>query len=342
MSLPPLLEELLRAGGPPGAEGAVAAIARREAAAFADVSADANGSTTASVRGSGGGPLLAVFAHADEIGLAVSHVEDDGALAVLRLASWRAEQAAGQRVEILAAGGAVPGVVARRTRDGDLEWRDLYVDIGAGSREEALALVSPGDPGVLAGPPLELPGGRVMSKALDNRASVFAALEALRRLAADPPACDVVLVATVQEEGSGLGAETSAFRLAPDVALVVDVTWATDVPAADVRLHGDHRLGSGAAVMRGSPSVHPAVAERLLAAAREEGIPHTVEVAKETHTDADSVHRTGAGVPTGVVSIPLRYMHSPNEVAQLADVDACSLLLEAFARRLEPGLDLVR
>jgi endoglucanase len=342
VAIPPLLDELLRAAGPPGAEGAPTAIVRREAARFAEVSGDVSGSTTAVVHGTAGGPLLAVFTHVDEIGLAVSHVEDDGQLAVLRLASWRAERAVGQRIEILAGDRRVPGVVARRVREGELEWPGIYVDVGATSRDEALGLVTPGDPAVLVGPPVELAGGRAMSKSLDNRASVFAALEALRRLAAEPPACDVALVATVQEEGSGLGAQTSAFRLAPDVALVVDVTWATDVPAADVRLHGSHALGSGAAVMRGSPSVHPVVARLLLDAARAQAIEHTIEVAKETHTDADEVHRAGAGVPTGVVSIPLRYMHSASELVQLSDIDACSRLIEAFARRLEPGLDLMR
>ena len=341
MAIPPLLEALLRAAGPSGTEDAVSAIVRREAASFAEVSGDVSGSTTAVVRGTAGGPLLAVFAHVDEIGMAVSHVEGDGQLAVLRLAHWSAAAAVGQRVEILTRGGRVPGVVARSSTEGELDWTAVYVDIGAASEEEALQLVTPGDAAVLSGPPLELAGDRIASKGLDNRASVFAALEALRRLGADPPVCDVALVASVQEEGSGLGAETSAFRLAPDLALVVDVTWATDVPAADVRLHGAHALGSGAAVMR-SPTVHPRLAELLLEAAVEGQIDHTIEAAKATHTDADVVHRAGAGVPTAVVSIPLRYMHTANEIAQLSDIEACSRLIEAFARRLEPDLDLVR
>ncbi len=341
MAIPSLLDELLRAPGPSGSEDAVSAIVRREAAAFAEVSGDVNGSTTAVVRGTAGGPLLAIFTHVDEIGMAVSHVEGDGQLAVLRLAHWSAAAAVGQRVEILSREGRVPGVVARRAREGELEWTGIYVDLGAASEEEALQLVTPGDSAVLCGPPLELAGDAIVSKGLDNRASVFAALDALRRLAAEPPGCDVALVASVQEEGSGLGAETSSSRLAPDLALVVDVTWATDVAAADVRLHGAHALGSGATVMR-SPTVHPRLAELLLEAAGEADIAHTIEVAKATHTDADVVHRAGAGVPTAVVSIPLRYMHTANEMARLADIEACSQLIEAFARRLQPGLDLIR
>ena len=339
--IPALLDELLRAPGPSGSEDAVAAIVRREAEAFAEVSGDVSGSTTAVVRGTAGGSLLAVFAHVDEIGLAVSHVEENGFLAVLPLASWKARSAARQRVDVLAGQGRVPGVVARRAREGELEWTGVYLDIGASSAAEALRLVTPGDSAVLVSEPIELANGRVASKALDNRASVFAALEALRCLAADPPHLDVALVACVQEEGSGLGSETTAFRLAPEIALVVDVTYATDVPAADVSLHGAHALGSGAAVMR-SPTVHPRLAELLLEVARADGIDHTIEAAQATHTDADGVHRAGGGVPTAVVSIPLRYMHTANEIAQLTDLDACARLIEGFARRLEPGLDLVR
>jgi endoglucanase len=341
MAIPALLEELLLAAGPSGSEEAVSAVVRRHAGAFADVGGDVSGSTSAVVRGTAGGPLLAVFAHVDEIGMAVSHIEDDGLLAVLRLASWDAAVAVGQRVEILAGERRVPGVVARRSAEGELDWKGIYVDVGAASGDEAGSLLTPGDPAVLVGPPVQLAGGRVASKSLDNRASVYAALEALRRLAADPPACDVVLVASVQEEGSGLGAATSAFRLGPDLALVADVTWATDIPAGDVRTHGAHALGSGPAIMRG-PTVHPLVTKLLLDAAREEGIAHTIEVAKLTATDADEVHRTGAGVPTGVVSIPLRYMHTANEVVQISDAEDCARLLEAFARRVEPGLDLAR
>ena len=341
MAIPGLLEELLLAAGPSGSEEAVSAIVRRHAGSFAEVGADANGSTTAVVRGTAGGPLLALFAHVDEIGMAVSHVHEDGLLAVLRLASWDAIAATGQRVEILAGADRVPGVVARRSTEGDLEWTGLYVDIGAADADEALRLVSPGDPAVLVGVPMELAGGRVVSKSLDNRASVYAALVALEGLAAEPPRCDVALVASVQEEGSGLGAATSAFRLAPDLALAVDVTYATDIPAGDVRKYGAHALGSGPTIMRG-PTVHPLVARILLDAARDESIAHTIEVAKTTYTDADDVHRAGGGIPTGVVSIPLRYMHTANEVVQLSDIEGCARLLEAFARRVEPGLDLAR
>lgn len=339
--IPSLLDELLRAPGPSGFEEPVAAIVRREAEAFAEVSGDVHGSTTAVVRGTGGGGLLAVFAHCDEVGAMVSHIDDDGFLSLHCLGTWGASTLVDQRVEVVAAGAIVPGVVHRRSEKGRPKWPDLYVDLGVGSREEALELVSLGDPVVAVGPPVELAGGRVVSKACDNRASVYVALEALRRLAATPPAWDAALVASVQEEGSFAGAATTAFRLAPDAALVLDVTWATDTPGASPHEHGHHPLGSGASILRG-PAIHPALFERALAVAVAKEIPHTVEVAAKSLTDADATYLAGAGVPSAVSSTPMRRYHSPAETIQLSDLDASIDLVEAFARSLEPGLDLRR
>jgi putative aminopeptidase FrvX len=345
--IPSLLDELLRAAGPSGFEGPVAAIVRREAAAFAEASGDVHGSTTAVVHGTTGGGLLAIFAHCDEIGAMVSHVDDDGFLSLHRLANTSAGRLVGQRVEIQAGGGTVPGMVGDRrkadTRRKETKptWADLYVDIGAGDREAALGLVALGDPLVIVGPPVELAGGRIASKACDNRVSIYVALQALRALAADPPAWDVAFVASVQEEGSYAGATTTAFRLAPDAALVLDVTHATDTPGASPRDDGHHPLGSGAAVLRG-PVVHPVLFELALAQAVAGDIPHTVEVGLRSMTDADATYIAGAGVPSAVISTPLRRMHTAVETVELGDLEASVRLVEAFARGLEPGLDLRR
>ena len=339
--IPALLDELLRARGPSGFEGEVAAAVRREASAFAEVSGDVHGSTTAVVRGTDGAGLLAIFAHCDEVGAMVSHVDADGFLSLHALAKWSAATLVDQRVELLGRKGALLGVVGRRGSGRRTGWADLYVDIGAADEAEARAFVAVGDPVVVVGPPLELAGGRITSKSCDNRVSLYAALEALRALAADPPPWDVAVVASVQEEGSYGGAATSAFRLAPDAALVLDVTWATDTPGASPHEHGQHALGSGAAILRG-PAVHPALADRLVANAERLGIPFTIEVAAVSLTDADAVFPAGAGVSTCVASIPMRRYHSPAETVQLSDVETCIRLTEAFARSLEPGLDLVR
>jgi endoglucanase len=339
--VPPLLRELLRAPGPSGAEHAVAAIVRREAASLgADVETDVLGSTVARVAGNAGGRLLALFAHADQVGLAVRRVRGDGLLEVAKLANWSPAAVLHQRVEILAADARVPGVVTR-SGSGEPEWRDLLVDVGASSEQEALGLVSPGDPAVPVGPPLALAGGRLAAAALDDRAGVYAALEALRALAADPPAWDVALVVTSQEEtGTHGGAAAATERLRPDAALVVETTFAGDAPGGPDPW-GDVRLGGGPVVFRG-PVVHPGVVAGLLAAAADTQIPVAVEAGASTWSDADDVFVAAGGVAAALVSIPLRFMHTTCEVVQLSDVEATARLLEAYARRLEPGLDLRR
>ena len=229
-------------------------------------------------------------------------------------------------------------MIARRVKDDEkVEWEQLYVDIGARDGEEARALVEPGDPMVVVGPPVELAGGRVASRSLDNRAGVYVALEALRRL----DGANVAVVAAAQEELGADGARAAVHRLRPDVAIALDVTYATDVGADSPSTGGQHVLGGGPAIFRG-PAVNPRVLELLLDAAREEGIEHTVEVGAKTYTDADVTFASRDGIPTGLVSIPLRNMHSPIEIVQLDDLEACVRLLVAFARKLEPGASYAR
>jgi putative aminopeptidase FrvX len=297
---------------------------------IAEIETDAVGNLVARRRGDG--PLLALFAHLDVIGLAVAHVPDDALIAVHQLGSWRANVAYGQRVEIRTHDGVVPGVIARRQKDNEkVEWGQLYVDIGARDGAEARSLVSAGDPMVVRAEPVELAGGRVASRNLDNRAGVYVALEALRRAEGR----NVAVVAAAQEELGAFGARAAAHALRPDVAVAIDVTYATDVPADDAATGGHHVLGGGAAIFRG-PAVHPRVFELLLQAARDEGIAHTVEAGMTTHTDADVTYASREGIPTGLISIPLRNMHSPIEIAELGDLEACVRLLVGFAGRLRP------
>lgn len=339
--IPPLLDELLRAVAPTGFEEETAAIVRREAGAFAEVSGDVLGSTVAVVRGTAGGRLLAIVAHCDEVGAMVSHVDETGLLSLQKLGDWSAKTLVDRHIVIRTRDRHVPGVVGTHVSDGDPAWADLYVDVGARDRDESLALVALGDPAVLVAPPVELAGGRFASRACDNRISVYAGLEALRSLAADPPPWDVALVATVQEEGSYAGARTALFRLAPDAAVVLDATWATDLPGGRPEEYGAHSLGGGPAILRG-PAVHPALFERLLERAREGGMPHSVEVAAKSLTDADAVVVSGGGIATCIVSTPMRRYHAPSETVDLADVERTRMLVEAFARSLEATLDLTR
>jgi endoglucanase len=351
VSVPETLRKLLTAPGPSGAERGAAEVWREEAAAFAEVAGDVMGSSVARVKGKADGPLLAIVGHIDEIGLTVTHVGDDGFLAVRGLGGWDADVLVGQRVEIATRNGPVTGVVAarreRRRRGEDRksrELRDLFVDIGAKDAEEARSVVRNGDTAVIAGEPLELPNNRLASRSLDNRLGSYVALEVARRVAAAGGASgDVAALAVVQEEvGDFAGARTSAFALDPAVAVAVDVTHATDVRGGDADDEGAHALGSGPTLGRG-PTVHPAVFELLHDTAEAEGIAFTVEASTgHTNTDADAFHLSRAGIATGLVSFPLRYMHTPVEVVQLDDVENAIRLLVAFAQRLEPGASFGR
>jgi len=336
--VPDLLRELLLASAPPGEEEPAARVWREAAGAFAEVSSDTLGSSFARVRADEGAPTLALVGHIDEIGIAITHVSDQGYLSFTPVGGVSPEALLGQRVRF----GDVRGVVGRRRveRRGtgeppQLELSDLHVDIGARSREEVEALLSIGDSGVWDGEPLELPNGRLVSKALDNRLGCYVALEAARRIGeARDAEVDVVAVAAVAEEVGHFGAAAAAFSLEPDVALAIDVTWATDVPGGDARRAGKVDVGAGPTIERG-PMINRHVYELLVAAAGDEGLSYSIEVSpRATHTDADEFHSSRGGVPTGLVSIPLRYMHSPCELCSLDDVEGAIRLIVAFARRL--------
>ena len=331
MPVPATLDALLRAHGASGHEQLAFAAVREAVGDIAEIETDSVGNLTALRRGDG--PLLAIFAHLDVIGAAVAHVPDSALIAVHRLGVWRANVAYGQRVEIWTKNGVVSGVVARKLKDNEkVEWDQLYVDIGAKDGAEARALVEPGDPMVVVAPPVELANGRIASRSLDNRAGVYVALETLRRA----EGANVAVVAAAQEELGAYGASAAAHALRPDVAIAVDVTYATDVPADDPGDGGHHVLGGGAAIFRG-PAVNPRVFELLVEAARAADIPFTIEVGMKTFTDADVTFASGEGIPTGLVSIPLRNMHSPIETVELGDLEACIRLLVAFSGRLRPG-----
>ncbi len=340
MPIPPLLDELLRAHGPAGHEHLAFDVVRAALDGVADIQTDSFGNLVAREPGATGPPQLALFAHLDVIGLAVSHINDDGLLSVHRLAGQSAAVAHGQRVEIRTALGSVHGVVARRVRDNEkVEWEQLYVDVGARDGDEARGLVAPGDPMVVVAPPLEVAGGRIVSRNLDDRAGVYVALETMRRLAGED--AGLAVVACAQEELGGDGGNAVAFRLQPEIAIAIDVTYATDSPAGDVTAGGPASLGGGPPIFRG-PVINPRVFELLVQAARENGIEHTIETGSRTHTDIDRVFAARGGIAAGLVSIPLRNMHSPIEMVDLGDLEACIRLLVAFARLLEPGLDLRR
>jgi endoglucanase len=325
---------------------------REEAETFADrVWADVAGNSFAAVN-SDGDPRVMLAGHIDEIGLMVNHIDDDGFLYFSTIGGWDPEVVVGQRVEILTLDGPVPGLVGKKAihlqekedREKASKVKDLWIDIGAKDGEDARRRVRVGDAAVLAAPVVELSHDRIASRSIDNRMGALVALEALRRLAADRPRAGVVAVATTQEEiglASGGGARSGAFGLDPKIAIVVDVTHATDYPGAEKKGHGDHRLGGGPVLSRGS-AVNPVLFQRLADVAEREKIPCSIEAApSRTSTDADSIVMARAGIATALVSVPNRYMHSPNEMVALEDLDRAAELIAATVRTFSTADEFV-
>ena len=344
------LERLLDAVGPSGFEVAPARVWRAEAGTFASVETDIHGNSVAMLNPDGG-PRVMMAGHIDEIGIQITHIDKEGFLFVSGIGGWDPQVLVGQRVTILSKKGVVPGVVGQKAihliktedRTKAAEMEGLWVDVGVSSRDEASELgLRVGDPMVIDANVVKLAGDRIASRAIDNRIGAFVVLEALRLLADEDIAACPMAVATVQEEiglSSGGGARSSAFALKPDVALVVDVTFSTDVPDIEKKEHGDHELGGGPVLSRGS-AIHGGVFERLAEVAEAENIAYTLQAApKYTSTDADAIFLTRTGVPTGLVSVPNRYMHSPNEVVSLADLQSTAKLLAGFVRSLTADTD---
>ncbi len=314
------LKKLLDTAGPSGFEQAPARVWREEVGTFADeVRADVHGNSVASLNAKGK-PRVMFAGHIDEIGLQITHIDEEGFLYFSGIGGWDSQVLVGQRVLLLTRNGPVHGVVGKK------------------------AVHQFGDAGVLDTRVEEYPNGRIVSRSLDNRIGAFVAAEAMRRLATQRPKHAAVFsVASTREEiaWTGSGARTSAVGIEPDVAVVVDVTHATDYPGADKKHSGDHKLGGGVVLSRGS-SVSAVVFDMLVECAEQAKIPYTIQAApRDTGTDADAIYNAMRGIPTGLVSVPNRYMHSPNEMVALEDLDRAVDLLAAFARRLEPGMDFI-
>jgi putative aminopeptidase FrvX len=349
--LPELLERLLTTPGPSGQERAVAAVWREAAAPVGEVSSNVLGSSWVRVPGTAGGPPLAVVGHIDEISVAVTHLGDDGIAAVRPVGGFNPAVIVGQRVDVLTRNGPLPGVVVARVhkrRRGQaeerkpIEYEDLFLDVGAKDGDELRTLVRPGDAAVWHGAPVALAGTRVASRSFDNRIGCYVALEAARRLAEQGGGPgDFIAVAAVQEEvGDFAGSRTAAFATEPQLAIAVDVTHANDVRGGDPEDEGKVVLGGGPTLSRG-PSIHSGVFELLHETAEAEKLPFSVEVSRgTTNTDADAVYLSRRGIATGLVSVPLRYMHSPVEIADLEDIERAVQLIVAFALKLDSGLDL--
>jgi len=341
------LQQLVNTPSPSGHETAGQRVWLGYVKAFAqETFSDAHGNCVA-VLNKGGSPRLMLAAHADEIAMAVNYVDENGYLYVRRLGGVDPAITKAQRVVIHTRQGPVKGVVGNvaphlTKQEGERKVpkiEDLFVDIGAGSRKEAEKLVRVGDPMTLADQFEILRGDVAVARAFDNRIGTFAVAEALRLLAASGKGlkAEVCAVSNIMEEVGLFGARQIAYSLKPDCALVVDVTHATDYPTVNKAQHGDIKLGKGPTLTHGGCN-HPAMVERLEAVAKAKKIPLQHEAMSATSgTDTDVIFWTRGGIPSALVSLPNRYMHSPVELVNLKDLEKIPELLAAFALSLKAG-----
>ena len=345
------LRKLLDAPGPSGYERAPAHVWREEAALFADdVRHDVVGNSFARVKPRGdaeGAPTVLLAGHIDEIGFVVTHIDKDGFLWIAPLGGWDEQVVVGQRLRILGREGDVIGVVGKKAahllkeddRRKPTRLDDMWIDIGANGYDEAVLRVEVGDPAVIDSRLVSLTDDLFVARSMDNRVGAFVALEAARLIAADRGAADVYAIATAQEEITFGGAYTASFQVASTVAIAIDVTHATDYPGADKKRDHEVKIGGGPVLGRGA-TINDGVFAGLRDAAQTLGIATAVQATgKSSGTDADAMIHSGPGTATGVVSIPNRYMHSPNEVVSLADLENAARLIAGFVRTITAESD---
>lgn len=276
---------------------------------------------------------ILITAHADEIGLMVTNITEQGALQVVRRGGIIPHTYPGQQVKVVGKDGVIYGAV-EESRDlykkKNLNEADFLIDIGTDSKEETLSLVELGAPVVLDTYIRKMQNNRFTARALDDRLGVFIIMEALKKAKRRGCTKGVYCGATVGEETTKNGAYWTSTRIEPDVAIIVDVTYTSDCYGTKDGDTGSVKLGQGP-VLCNSPIVVKKYNEQLKQCAKKAGIPIQIEAASNlTYTDADKIHFAGKGIPTVLVSIPLRYMHSPAEVADMRDVENCINLIAEF------------
>jgi len=338
------LFQLLNAHGPSGREREAADLWASMAAEFATVERDPLGNAMASV-GPDDAPTVLLLGHIDQIGVIITHIEDEGVLRIRGLGGWDPRVLVGQPVSVRTANGDIPGVIGSvpiHLQKGDertsgTQMKDLWIDIGATDGEHARSLVRIGDDAIVGSAPTMLAGTRLTSRALDDRVGAWAALEALRRVQAGSPKVRVVATGCVLEETLGDGARLVTDRVAPAVAIVIDVTHAADVPMINKGDTGPQALGKGPVVTRGL-GLDEGVVAALEAAAKANSIVYGMEAMPggSTHTDVDNALHAVRSLRAALIGIPLRHMHSPAEVCDLNDLEGTAALLAAYCLAATP------
>ncbi|TVQ00661.1 MAG: M42 family peptidase [Balneolaceae bacterium] len=341
------LENLIITPSPTGYEAQGQKVWKNYVSAYADkVESDAYGSALARIDVNSVLPAIMIEAHADEIGMVVQHISDNGFITLNRIGGSDSTIARAKKVYILNKRGRVTGVTGntaihlQETKNGGGKqpaWKDIFVDIGVSSKEEALEMVQVGDPVIFTDEIDYLNDELITGRALDNRIGSFILAQVLKNLKKRRSELRVNVLAlnSVQEEVGGFGARMMSYRYMPDAAIVTDVTHATDTPGIDNKEHGTVNLGKGPAIQHGGAN-HVAVV-RLIEETAEK---HKIEIQHEatsirTGTDTDSIFYQQTGIPSALISLPLRYMHSPVETVSIKDIEALITLMTETVLAME-------
>ena len=342
------LKELVEAPSPTGFEQPAAAVLRERLEGVADtVETDIMGSVHARLKGTGSGPSVMLAGHIDEIGLMVNYITPEGYIAFKALGGVDAGILPGLRVDVHAADGVYRGVLGRKPihlieedeRKNITKLEKLFIDIGL-PVEKVKEKVRIGDPITFAVDLEEFGDGMIVSRGLDDKMGAWIAARVLEEVkAAGCGHGDLIAAGTVQEEIGLRGGTTSAYSVDPDIGIAIEVCHATDYPDIDKRQHGEQVAGKGPVIARG-PNINPVLFDQLVAAAENAGVDYQIQAEpRGTGTDANAIQLSRGGKVAGLVSIPLRYMHTPTEVLAISDLDAAVKMLTRFVLDLAPECD---
>lgn len=346
---PKFLVELLEARSPTGHECEAQAVVDAHLEAKVDAyRKDTMGNRFATVNPEGD-PSILFAGHIDELGLIITYIDNKGFVYFDTLGGHDKSMISGRRISILTKKGVIKGVTGKRAihlmsaedRKKVPDTHQIWIDLGVSSKAEAEALVRIGDAAVYDQGFELLRGSVGVARAFDDKAGAYAVLEAVRRLATEKGknklAARVTAAATTQEEIGTRGAITAAYSENPDFAIAVDVGHATDSPDCDARKYGSFKMGGGPIICRG-PNINPVIFDRIVSVAKKSKIPYQIEAdSRPTGTDARAIQVAQAGIATALLSIPLRYMHTPSEMVDLEDIENTVQLLVAVARSLQKG-----
>ncbi len=342
------LKRLVETPSPSGFEQPAQKLVRQQMADIAaEVSTDVHGNVIG-VLNPDAELRVMLAGHVDEIGMMVTHISGKGYIHCSAIGGVDVTLVPGQRVHVHNQRGLTVGVVGKKAihllteeeRKRSPRLRDLWIDIGAKDRKDALKAAAVGDPITFAVPFERLRNDVVVCHGFDDKAGSFVVVETLRRLRGKRFKVAVHGVSTVQEELGLRGARTSAYHIDPQIGIAIDVTHASDFPGVEAKELGEVSLGKGPVLHRGA-NINPVVGELLTKTARRKRIPTQMQAApRATGTDANAIQITRSGVAAGLVSIPNRYMHTPVEVVSLKDLDNTSRLLAEFILALDPSIDL--